>query len=164
MVTRNGAHGEDHTSHGEGLVDLKRLLWAGPLTVLTSVLAVLLIRAAAVAILKPAPAFLPLSLETPVSDTVMLGAAAVFVFLSMCRYSLEPIPEYRALAAKALAVSLFPDIALAIGHWFGGGWSEAFALMTMHVAVWAICVTILPGLVTTKGAKSPERLSPHKSV
>src|SRR5579871_6109890 len=133
---------------GGALISFRNFLWAGPLTVLTSVAAVLIIRAAAVTILKPVPAFLPLSLETPVSDTVMLGAAAVFVLLSMCRYSLEPIREYRALAWKVLAVSFLPDVGLAIGHWFGGGWPEAFALMIMHVAVWAICATLLPSLVT----------------
>jgi hypothetical protein len=32
----------------------------------------------------------------------------------------------------------------------GEGWPEACALMTMHVVVWAICVTLLPSLATTK--------------
>jgi len=65
----------------------------------------------------------------------------------MGRYTLEPTREYRSLAWKVLLVSFVPDIALAMGHWFGGGWPEAVALMAMHIAVWAICVTILPGLV-----------------
>jgi len=43
-------------------------------------------------------------------DTVMFGAAAVLVFLGNCHYSLEPIAEYRALAAKALALSFLPDV------------------------------------------------------
>ena len=131
-------------------INLKRLFWVGPLTVVTSALAVFLIRTVAVAILKPAAAFLPLSMETPLFDTVALSSAAVFVFLAKCRYALEPVSEYRALALKALAISLLPDVALAMLHGFGGGWPEALALMTMHVAVWAICVTILPGLVAAK--------------
>jgi hypothetical protein len=117
--------------------------------VVSSALAVFLIRTIAVAILEPAASFLPLSMETPLSDTVALSAAAVFVFLAKCRYALEPVREYRALALKALAISLLPDAALAMLHWFGGGWPEALALMAMHVAVWAICVTILPGLMAT---------------
>lgn len=129
---------------------LNRLLWAGPAAVLASVVAVLLIRTVAVRLLKPAATFLPLTLDPPLMDTVMFGTAAVLVFLGKCRYSLEPIAEYRALAAKALAVSFLPDVALAVGHWFGGGWPEAFALMTMHVAVWGICVTVLPGMVAMK--------------
>jgi hypothetical protein len=66
----------------------------------------------------------------------------------MARYSLEPIREYRRLALKVLLVSFGPDIALATLHWFGGGWPEALALMAMHIAVWGICVTLLPALVS----------------
>ncbi len=132
-------------------IKLGRLLWAGPLTVALSVVVVLLIRTLAVAILNPDAKFLPLTTETPISDTAILGACAVFVFFSMGRYSLEPIREYRSLAWKALLVSFGPDIALAILHWFGGGWPEALVLMAMHIAVWAICVTMLPAFVASNG-------------
>jgi hypothetical protein len=132
-------------------LELKRLVWAGPLTVLASCLAVLLIRAAVVAILKPQATFLPLTLRPPIIDTVWGAGAAVLVFRAICRD--EPVNRYRALALKALAVSLLPDVWLAFQHGFGGGWPEAFALATMHVAVWAICVTLLPLLVTTKAGK-----------
>jgi hypothetical protein len=131
-------------------LELKRLLWVGPLTVLVSCLAVLLIRTAAVAILKPDPAFLPLTVRYPIVDTVWGAGAAVLVFHSMCRDTYGAVNKYRSLAVKALAVSFLPDLWLAIQHGFGGGWPEASALATMHVAVWAICVTLLPGLVTTK--------------
>uniref|UniRef100_Q022K1 Uncharacterized protein n=1 Tax=Solibacter usitatus (strain Ellin6076) TaxID=234267 RepID=Q022K1_SOLUE len=83
-----------------------RFLWAGPLTVAVSVVAVGLIRTLAVAVLHPDARFLLLTLEPPVFDTVFLGACAVFVFLCMGRYSLDPIREYRSLAWKALLVSL----------------------------------------------------------
>jgi hypothetical protein len=129
-------------------LELKRLVWAGPLTVLVSCLAVLLIRAAAIAILKPDPGFLPLTLRPPIIDTVWGAGAAVLVFHAMCRDTPDPVKNYRSLAAKALAVSFFPDLWLAMQHGYGGGWPEASALATMHVAVWAICVTLLPRLVT----------------
>jgi len=124
-----------------------RFLWAGPLTVTVSVVAVLLIRTLAVATLHPDAKFLPLTIEPPLFDTVFFGACAVFAFFCMGRYTLEPIGEYRSLAWKVLLFSFVPDIALAMGHWFGGGWSEALVLMAMHIAVWAICVTMLPILV-----------------
>jgi len=125
---------------------LKRLFWAGPLTVLASVVAVLLIRKIAVAILKPDARFQPLTVEAPVIDTVVAVTIAVFVFVRFAQDSLEPVRDYRALAAKVLVVSFVPDVALALLHGFGGGWPEALALMAMHVAVWAICVTVLPRL------------------
>jgi len=111
-------------------------VWAGPLTLFISVAAVLLIVVLAVTILNPDAKFMPLTKETATFDTVFLGACAVFAFFCMGRYSLEPIREYRSLAWKVLLVSFIPDIALATMHWFGGGWPEAFALMTMHIAVW----------------------------
>jgi hypothetical protein len=119
------------------------------LTVVSSAQAGFLIWTIAVAILKPAAAFLPLPMETPLFDTVAPSTAAVFVFPAECRYALEPV-RYRALALKALAISLLPEVALAMLDWFGGRWPEALDLMAMHVAVWAIWVTMLPGLVATK--------------
>jgi hypothetical protein len=86
---------------------------------------------------------------TPIFDTVVAATIAVYVFIRNARDSLEPIRDYRELAAKVLMVSFVPDVLLAVLHGFGGGWPEAFALMAMHVAVWAICVTMLPLLTAT---------------
>jgi hypothetical protein len=125
---------------------LIRLLWAGPLTVLVSVAAVCLIRLAAVSILRPNEEFVPLTPGVPVFDTALAAGAAIVVFARIWSDSLEPARDYRSLAARVLIVSFVPDVALALVHGFGGGWPEAFAVMAMHVAVWAICVTMLPAL------------------
>jgi len=42
-------------------MDLRRLVWVGPLTVVASIAAVLLVRGAVVTVLHPEPAFLPLT-------------------------------------------------------------------------------------------------------
>ena len=93
---------------------VKRLFWAGPLTVIGSVVTVLFIRIVAMAILKPDPKFEPLTVGPPTFDTVVAATCAVLVFLATARYSLEPIGDYRALAAKVLVVSFVPDIAFAL--------------------------------------------------
>ena len=126
--------------------ELILLVWAGPLTILFSVIAVSLIRLAAVSILRPNAEFMPLTPGPPAFDTVVAVAIAIFVFARIWSDSLEPAREYRSLAAKVLIISFAPDVALAVMHGFGGGWPEAFALMAMHIAVWAICVTMLPAL------------------
>jgi len=48
---------------------------------------------------------------------------------------------------------------LATSHDMGGGWSEALFLMIMHVVVWAVCVTLLPGLSMTSHSETakPDR-------
>jgi hypothetical protein len=139
--------------HSDERVDSRRVFWVGPLTLLASVIAVALIRRIAVSLLHPDPDFLPLSPETPIVDTIFAGAAAVFVFFRMCTYNLNPIAEYRSLAWKVLAVSFLPDVAVGLRHSWGGGWPEAFALMFMHVAVWILCVTMLPGLTSARRAE-----------
>ena len=68
------------------------------------------------------------------------------MFFRKCSYDLNPIADYRSLAWKVLLVSFIPDVLVALRHSWGGGWPEAFALMTMHVAVWALCVWMLPAL------------------
>ena len=123
---------------------LNRLLWAWPLALGASVAAVLFIRSIAVMLLKPPPDFLPLSVSTPIVDTVVAVSLAAFVYLATARHSLDPVREYRSIAVKVLVVSFMPDLALAIFHWLGGGWPEAVALMVMHIAVWAICIFVFP--------------------
>ncbi|HWE52830.1 MAG TPA: hypothetical protein VG273_23755 [Bryobacteraceae bacterium] len=89
---------------------------------------------------------MPLTPGPPIFDTVIAAVAAIIVFARIWTDSLEPAREYRSLAARVLIVSFAPDVALAVFHGFGGGWPEAFALMSMHIAVRAICVTMLPVL------------------
>lgn len=128
-------------------VDPTRVLWAGPLTLLISVIAVMCIRIIAVHTLSPDPDFQPLRMAPPILDTVLFGGAAIIVFFRMCFFSVDdPTARYRSLAWKVLVVSFVPDVLVAARHSWGGSWPEAAALMTMHVAVWALCVTMLPAL------------------
>jgi hypothetical protein len=127
-----------------------RLRWAGPLTVLVAAIVVALIRAIAVALLQPSPRYMPLTPALPVFDTIVFASAAVLVFARFCRDNADPIRDFRRLARVILLISFLPDILLALTHAFGGGWPEALALMSMHVAVWAICVTMLPAAVVVR--------------
>jgi hypothetical protein len=131
-------------------VNPARVLWAGPLTLLASAMVVLVIRLTAIDILMPDPDFQPLSPVPPILDTLLFGGAAILVFFRMCSYNLNPIAQYRSLAWKVLIVSFVPDVLVALRHSWGGGWPEVLALMAMHVAVWAFCVTMLPALTTVR--------------
>jgi hypothetical protein len=124
-----------------------RLRWAGPLTVLLSVGAVAVIREIAVAVVQPDLRYMPLLRPFPIFDTAVFGTAAVLVFARFYRDNAHPIADYRRLAIRILLISFVPDILLAMTHAFGGGWPEALWLMALHVAVWAICITVLPAAV-----------------
>lgn len=132
-------------------LQLDRAPLAGALTVFASVVAVLIVRAIAVAALHPDPRFEPLTIGPPIMDTVIAGTIAVLVFLKVAENSVRPVRTWRRIALVVLIVSLWPDVALAQEHRFGG-WPEADALMAMHVAVWALCVTMLPALVKSRAA------------
>jgi hypothetical protein len=84
-------------------------------------------------------------------DLTRLSRAGALTVLASVAAVLA-IRTWRKTAAGVLLISFAPDIALIMMHVPGAGWPEACALMSMHVAVWAICVTILPRLVTTKSS------------
>lgn len=134
-------------------LQLDRAPLAGALTVLASVVAVLIVRAIAVAVLHPDPRFEPLNISPPILDTVIAATIAVLVFLKVAESSLRPVRTYRRISAVVLVISFWPDAALAQAHRFGG-WPEAYALMAMHVVVCALCVTMLPALVRVRVAPS----------
>lgn len=129
------------------------------LTLPASVCIVLLIRVAAVRILHPGPAFAPLTPGPEILDTAFGVGAAAFVFTRISQTSSQPLRTWRLVAVWALGISFIPDLLLAATHGFGGAWPEAIALMLMHVAVWALCVTLLPGMAgVSRQTKPPQAL------
>lgn len=109
--------------------------------------------------LHPKPAFAPLTVGPPILDTVVCVIVAIFVFMRIAPDAGRVWP-WRSVATVVLVLSLIPDVLLARSHEMGGGWPEAYALMTMHLVVWAICITLLPGLAySARADKGEDRLS-----
>jgi hypothetical protein len=126
------------------------VLWqAAALTIAAAVIAVLAVREAAVRVLHPDPGFTPLSLGSPIVATIASTMMAIYVFAGMVSYP-NPVRTWRRLASVILILSFVPNVLLAVSHVMGEGWPEACALMTMHVVVWAICITLLPSLTITQ--------------
>ena len=119
------------------------------MTVAAAVVAVLAVREVAVQVLHPDPAFTPLTLGPPIVGTMGCTVMAIYVFVGMVSYP-NPVRTWRRVADVVLILSFVPNLLSAISHIMGEGWPEACALMTMHVVVWAICVTLLPSLAITK--------------
>ncbi len=122
---------------------------AAALTIAAAVLGVVAVREIAVRILHPDPAFTPLSAGSPIVATIGCTVMAIYVFAGIVSHP-DPVRTWRRVSAVVLILSFVPCVLLAISHIMGGGWPEAFALMTMHVAVWAICAMLLPCLAITK--------------
>ena len=137
-------------------LESSRVLWgSATLTIAAAVVAVLAVRQVAVQVLHPDPAFTPLTLGPPIVGAIVCTAMAIYVFVGMVSYP-NPVREWRRVSAVVLIVSFLPCVLLAVSHIMGGGWPEACALMTMHVVVWAICVTLLPWLAFTKHPRKTE--------
>jgi hypothetical protein len=130
-------------SNSSATIELRRLLWVGPLTVVAAIVGVLIVRVVAVAVLQPNP--LPLSLMwlTPIIFTAVLVTGAVLVFALVARFAPNPLRTYQIIAFVVLLLSLLPDVAYAGSGMPGANWSVAIALMVMHVVAWAICVWLL---------------------
>ena len=95
--------------------------------------AVLVVRDAAVHVLHPDPAFMPLAPGSPIVATIGFTAVAIFVFVGLASYP-NPVRTWRRVAAIAFVLSFVPNVLLASSHIMGGDWPKACALMTMHIA------------------------------
>ncbi len=131
-------------------IQLRKLWSVGPLTVLASIVGVLIVRVLAVAILKPNPTPISLGWIMPTVFTFVLCTGAVFVFALIARFAKNPIRTYQVIAFVVLVLSLFPDISFATSPRLGANWPNAIALMVMHVAAWAITVSMLSKLTVAE--------------
>lgn len=126
----------------QSAIDLRRLWWVGPLTILAANVAVLAVRALAFAVLDLSPEFVALSWGALVIFTTVLVAAGVLVFAAVARLATRPIQMYRRIALGALVVSMIPDLLLPGGS-PGATWPAVLVLMVMHIAAWWPTVMIL---------------------
>jgi hypothetical protein len=140
-------------SNSASKVRLGRLIWLGPLTVLASIVGVLIVRVLAVAILQPDPTPMSLGWVLPTVFTLILVTGAVLVFAVVVRFAKNPIRSYQIIALVFLLLSFLPDIGFARSSMPGANWPNAIALMAMHVAAWAICVTMLAKFTTFDSQK-----------
>jgi hypothetical protein len=124
-------------------IELKKLWWAGPLTVLTAIIGVLIVRAIAMAIL-PAP-FAPglAMIMLPIILTLILCTGAVLVFALVGRLAKNPVRAYLIISSIFLLISFLPDIAAVSAPFPGAGWPYSITLMIMHVVAGFITVYML---------------------
>ena len=118
-------------------VSIWRLLWVGPLTVIASLAAVLIVRIAAFASVELNGDYPPLTPTGLSIFTTFFVSLAVFVFAVVIKTARTPIRTYRRIAIVALVLSFIPDLFLPGQEGVPGAtWNAAIVLMIMHVAAW----------------------------
>ena len=130
-------------------IQLKKLWWVGPLTVLAAIIGVLIVRVIAMAILTPpfAPGLEMIAL--PIVLTLVLCTAAVLVFALVGRFAKNPVRTYIIISSIFLVISFLPDILAVSAPFPGAGWPYSITLMIMHVVAGFITVYMLIKLTTT---------------
>jgi hypothetical protein len=132
------------------VIEVSKIGWVGPLTIVCSVGAVLVVRIVAVAMLRPDPAFTPLGWAFPIIDTAVLTTGAVLVFGAIASTAATPIRTFRRTAGVIVTLSLLPALATAFSASWGGSWPNSLALVMMHLAAWAVCVRMLTTLTVRR--------------
>jgi hypothetical protein len=118
----------------------QRMVWLGPLTIVSAVIAVLATRHVALLIITRPPRFDMLTMGPSILDTAVLVTIAIFVFTGVASSAAaRPRRRYRLIAFVALLVSFFPDLLL-LGS---APWPPVAVLIAEHVAAWFVTVELL---------------------
>jgi hypothetical protein len=118
----------------------QRMVWLGPLTILSAIAAVLATRRVGLLIVTRPTRFDMLGAGPAIFDTAVLVTIAIFVFASIASSSAEtPRRRYRVVAFVALLVSFLPDLLLLRV----APWPPVAILMAEHVAAWFVTVELL---------------------
>jgi len=133
-------------------VELRKLWWVGPLTVLAAIVGVLIVRAIARMILQPPYAPGLEMIMIPIILTLVLCTAAVLVFALVGPYAKNPVRTYIIISFVFLIISFLPDIAAASMRMPGAGWPYSITLMIMHVVAGVITVLMLTRLTVAEKA------------
>jgi hypothetical protein len=130
------------------MLDLRRLIWVGPLTVIAAVAAVRVIQAGTMIAFG-----MPQQGEEPAVLTAFFVTVAVLVFAIVATEARSPERTFRRVAAVCLVLSCLPDVAIGQFNLIkGAGWTLAWIFIAMHVAAWFVTVEMLTRL-TRGGAK-----------
>ncbi len=128
-------------------VALRKLLWVGPLTVVLTIIANLVIRTIAVSFFGIPETFQYLQPSYIIGSTIVFVLLALLVFVLVNRFARHPIHFYRILAFVVLCVSFLSPVMALIGLIPAAGMnlSILWTMIVMH----CVSAVIVVGLLTT---------------
>ncbi len=158
-MSNDSANGEPEGSSDSAAEDkvvvTRRLLWVGPLALVVSLAATVLLRTIAVAALDVPSEFESLRLGAVVFLTTVGVVGAVAVFAAVSKWARRPVQLYLKIAVAALLLSWMPDIDILISEPYAGtGVDSVGTLMSMHLVVAVITVGLLVKLTHVAPSES----------
>lgn len=128
-------------------VALRKLLWVGPLTIVLTIIANLILRTIAVSFFGIPETFQYLQASYIIGSTIVFVLLALLVFVLVNRFARHPIEFYRVLAFVVLCISLLSPVMALIGLIPAAGinLSIFWTMIVMH----CVSAVIVVGLLTT---------------
>jgi hypothetical protein len=128
-------------------VVLRKLVWVGPLTIVITIIADLLIRAIAVTFFGVAEAFQDLQAPTIIGGIIVYLLLALLAFVLVSRFAHHPFRFYRILALVALCISFLTPVMALRGLLPAPGMNLHifWTMIVMHI----VSASIVIGLLTT---------------
>jgi hypothetical protein len=125
----------------------RKLVWVGPLTIISAIIVNLIIRSIAIALFGAPAAFHYMQASYIIGGTIVYLLMALLAFVLVGRFARRPIQFYRWLALVALCVSLLTPVMALTGALATPGMNLSifWTMIAMHIVTAAITV----GLLTT---------------
>ena len=128
-------------------VALRKLIWVGPLTIVSTVIVNLIIRSIAVLSFGIPETFQYMEVPYVIGSTIVFELVALLVFELVNRFARRPIQFYRILAFVVLCISFLSPVMALVGLFPAPGMTLSifWTMIVMHT----VSAIIVVGLITT---------------
>src|SRR5450755_43383 len=128
-------------------VALRRLIWVGPLTLVSTVIANLIIRTSAISLFGVPETFQYLQVAYVIGSSIFFLLLALLAFVLVSRFAQRPIRFYRILAFVVLCISFLSPVMALVGLFPAPGMTLSifWTMIAMHL----VSAIIVIGLLTT---------------
>ena len=129
-------------------VALRKLIWVGPLTIVSTIIVNFILRSIAVSIFGVPETFQYLQASYIIGSTIVFGLVALLAFVLVNRFARRPIHFYRILGFVALCVSFLCPVMALVGLFPAPGMTLSifWTMIVMHIVSAIIVVSLLTTL------------------
>ena len=137
-------------------VTQRKLIWVGPLTLVSTLIVNLILRAIAVSIFGVPETFQYVQAPYVIGSTIIFVLLALLVFVLVNRFAQHPIRFYRILAFVALCISFLSPVMALVGLFPAPGMTLSifWTMIVMH----SVSAIIVVGLLTTLTREQAEQM------